>query len=178
MSEEDTCLAEAVSEFRSLQSRRAAAYSKLDAAFLPQFTSPLVTAAMQIRGREEAAFVQKDFIDVSTSVRSLEEKLLNSGCERQVSLAKLLREIQNLEKEKLNLTHAIYKSRMLLKGYSDYAERRKDPWEAEEEFYGNDFEGKAPPVDVEEDKILAARRKMTDIIESINDFIDRINDLV
>eukprot|EP01060_Flectonema_neradi_P021864 TRINITY_DN2992_c0_g1_i1.p1 TRINITY_DN2992_c0_g1~~TRINITY_DN2992_c0_g1_i1.p1 ORF type:complete len:197 (+),score=53.31 TRINITY_DN2992_c0_g1_i1:56-592(+) len=170
-------LVDAVKEFRALQEKRSAAYSRLDAAYLPQFTASLVTAAMQIKAREEAAFVQKDFVDVSTSIRALEDKL-NSGDETTKSLGKLLREIQTYEKNKLHLTHAIYKSRMTLKGYSAYAERRKDPWEADEEFYGNDFEGKPPPVDVEEDKIRAARKEMAEVIDNINDCIDRINAMI
>eukprot|EP01063_Lacrimia_lanifica_P033814 TRINITY_DN612_c3_g1_i1.p1 TRINITY_DN612_c3_g1~~TRINITY_DN612_c3_g1_i1.p1 ORF type:complete len:216 (+),score=100.31 TRINITY_DN612_c3_g1_i1:58-648(+) len=170
----DAAVAAAAREFADLQGRRAAAYSELHVMLRRQVSAvdDIEARALMHEGQEEAARIQLEFQEVSKSVRGLEARLLESAEEKQVALAKALRTIQNLERRKLELTQAVYKTRATLKNFEGYNRREKDPWEAEEEYRASDMEGAPSPMDYHASQLDAARQALNALVEDINDHID------
>uniref|UniRef100_A0A803LK09 Uncharacterized protein n=1 Tax=Chenopodium quinoa TaxID=63459 RepID=A0A803LK09_CHEQI len=88
-------------KFLSLQLRRAEAYAKLRDGFSEYMISGVESTYQQL-----CSEVTIEFSDCSKQVREIESQFLNPDCFRD-DLARLLRSVQELEKQKLHLTATI-----------------------------------------------------------------------
>ncbi|XP_074310761.1 uncharacterized protein LOC141646732 [Silene latifolia] len=84
--------------FLSLQQRRAAAYAKLRDGFAEYMATKAESVYQQL-----CSEITVEFSDCSKQVRQIESQFLKPDCFRE-DLARLLRQVQEQEKEKLNLT--------------------------------------------------------------------------
>ncbi|XP_021773398.1 uncharacterized protein LOC110737356 [Chenopodium quinoa] len=88
-------------KFLSLQQRRAEAYAKLRDGFSEYMISGVESTYQQL-----CSEITIEFSDCSKQVREIESQFLNPDCFRD-DLARLLRSVQELEKQKLHLTATI-----------------------------------------------------------------------
>ena len=173
----ETSVEAAAQELLSLQERRAWAYAKMHDCFRPQFTMTDEEArAMQQTIQGDVVEVQKEMMAVSASVRAVEERLLAlSPCPAPAAaLARRIRSLQTLEKQKLEVTQRLYRTRGVLKMLQNYASGELEEWELKEEYTASDMEGEAAPIDVKEAELEGLRRQDAALIEEINDLLEEI----
>ncbi|KAJ9454717.1 hypothetical protein DIPPA_29205 [Diplonema papillatum] len=169
-----------VTEFRAAQRRRAQAYGKLHDVLRPQFTAPASELEhWRKRAEVEAPEVTKDFVAVSTRVRELEAGLLSSPCAEKKAVARLIRDVQLLEKRKLDATQHMYKVRATAQKLHEFATgttARDEPWEEEEreEAARYQLDGTVPPCEKAHAAFEKAKVELNDIVEDVNDALDRI----